>query len=93
MRRHATAVALLLVVGSISGCAEYTTTGVPADSATLEGVAESIAPRSDPLIGTSWTLASTSDPTLDLAGLPITAMFGEGLLSGQAPVNTYRAPY
>lgn len=93
MRRHATALAVLLVVGSISGCAETLTTGAPAEKSELTGVAESIAPQVDQLVGTQWQLTGSSVSSVDLAAFDITAEFESGTLSGQAPVNRYTAPY
>jgi heat shock protein HslJ len=94
MRRHAAALAaLVLAVGSASGCAELNTTGVPADGSEPTGVAESIGPQVDPLVGTAWQLTASSLDSVDLAAFGITAEFAEGTLSGQAPVNRYNAAY
>jgi heat shock protein HslJ len=93
MRRHAAALALVLAIGSASGCAELNTTGVPADGAEPTGVAESIGPQVDPLAGTTWELSASSLDSIDLATFGITAEFAEGTLSGRAPVNSYNASY
>lgn len=94
MRRTAAAsLALLLTVGLVSGCSEYTTTGVPADEPVTEGLGESLAPEVDRLAGTSWKLTSSSAQSVDLATFDITAAFADGLMSGQAPVNRYTASY
>jgi heat shock protein HslJ len=93
MRRHAAALALVLAIGSASGCAELNTTGVPADGSETTGVAESIGPQVDPLAGTAWELTGSRFGSIDLASFGITAEFAEGTLSGRAPVNSYNASY
>lgn len=93
MKRPLTALALVLALGmSLSGCAEYTTTGVPTEeTAAAEPATESLAPDQDPLVGTSWALESST--VEGLAAFPITASFTEGIMTGQGPVNSYTAPY
>lgn len=91
--RPAAALALLLAIGTMTGCAEYTTTGVPREEAEVEGVAESLAPQVDPLVGTSWELSSSSAGSVDLATFGITAEFSSGSMSGRAPVNSYNTTY
>lgn len=51
MKRHTIALALVLAAGSLTACAEYTTTGLPADetAATSEQTGE--APAADPVAG------------------------------------------
>ena len=94
MKRFASALALVLALGGTAGCADYTTTGVPAEEGNeVTEVGESLAPGVDPLVGTSWTLTSAESTVADLATFPITATFEEGVLSGQAPVNSYTASY
>lgn len=93
MRHHRTTAALaaLLMVGSLGACAEYTTTGVPADD---EAAAEEVAMEQEhPLEATSWTLAESSLSSQDLGALGITADFFTDQVSGQAPVNRYFAGY
>ncbi len=87
MRAPARFLALGLVLGLLSACADYTTTGVPQDSATATDVA-------DPLAGTSWSLSdATLGSTEDIASLGITAAFADDAMAGRAPVNTYSASY
>ena len=93
MRRHAAALALVLAIGSASGCAELNTTGAPADGSEPTGVAETIGPQVDTLAGTAWELTASSLDSTDLATFGITAEFTEGTLSGRAPVNSYNASY
>lgn len=95
MRRHATAaLTLLLAVGTLSACAEFTTTGAPSeDTGLTEGIGESLAPEVDALSGTAWKLSGSSADSLDLASFPVTADFSEGKLSGKGPVNTYTTSY
>lgn len=93
MRRHAAALALVVALGSTSGCADLNTTGTRADGSEPTGVAESIGPQVDPLVGTGWELTGSSLDSIDLASFGITAEFAEGTLSGQAPVNRYNASY
>ena len=95
MRRTAAAsLALLLTVALAGGCAEYTTTGVPADETPLaEGVGESLAPEVDQLSGTTWRLASSSAEQVRPEDFTITADFADGHMAGQAPVNRYTASY
>lgn len=95
MRRPAAAsLALLLAVGLLSACADYTTTGVPEDENPAgEGLGASLAPVTDQLSGTSWTLRSSSAAAVDLGTFDITASFADAVMSGQAPVNRYTAGY
>ena len=95
MRRPAAAsLALLLTAGLVSGCADYTTTAVPADeTAVAEGLGESLAPVVDRLSGTTWKLTSSSAESVDLAKFAITADFANAVMAGQAPVNRYTASY
>lgn len=93
MRVHRTTAALaaLLMVGSLGACAEYTTTGVPANE---EPAAEEVAmEQENPLEATSWALAESSLSSQDLGTLGITADFFTDQVSGQAPVNRYFAGY
>jgi heat shock protein HslJ len=92
MKRLASALALVLALGTTAGCAEYTTTGVPQEGAETKS-GESLAPGEDALVGTSWVLESAESSAADLATFPITATFEEGVMSGKAPVNTYNAAY
>lgn len=93
MRRQVAAVALLLAVGSLTACAEYTTTGAPQETADVQDVAASPgAGEQDALAGTSWTLVDSSmDAGLEQFG--ITAEFSDGAIAGQAPVNRYNASF
>jgi heat shock protein HslJ len=94
MRRRSALLALVLTIGSTAGCAELTTTGVPADSGTgATAAGEAMAAQADPLTGTSWTLASSNTDGVDPAVHTITAEFSDGRMAGQAPVNTYSASY
>lgn len=93
MKRLATALALVIALGTTAGCAQYTTTGAPQEGAEETQSKETLAPGEDPLVGTSWTLKSAESTTADLTAFPITASFAEGVMSGQAPVNTYTAAY
>ena len=87
MRAPARFLVIGLVVGLLSACADYTTTGVPQDSSTA-------ADASDPLAGTSWSLSdATLGSTEDIASLGITAAFADDAMAGRAPVNTYSASY
>ena len=93
MRLHRTTAALaaLLMVGSLGACAEYTTTGVPADE---EAAAEEVTmEEGNPLEATSWALTESSLSSQDLGSLGITADFFTEQMSGQAPVNRYFAEY
>lgn len=91
MKRHVAAMALVLAVGSLSACAEYTTTGVPEDSASA--VAEQGADQQDALSGTSWALTDSSLEGGGLDQFEITAEFADGTMSGKGPVNRYSASY
>ena len=75
MKRHVAAMALVLAVGSLSACAEYTTTGVPEDSASA--VAEQGADQQDALSGTSWALTDSSLEGGGLDQFEITAEFAD----------------
>ena len=82
MRRTvATSLALLLMVGLAGGCAEYTTTGEPADDPSVGGVGGSLAPVTDRLAGTAWKLETSSADSVDLEKFDITADFAEGQVS------------
>lgn len=92
MRRHAAVLALVLAVGSLSACAEYTTTGVPQE--TSAGPTESAgAGEQGTLAGTTWTLTDSSMSEASLTQFTITAEFTEDSMAGQAPVNTYSTSY
>jgi heat shock protein HslJ len=94
MRRSAAAaLALLMTVSLVSGCAEYTTTGAPADEAGEEGLGQSLAPSVDQLAGTTWSLKSSSAEAIDLGQFGITADFADAVMSGKAPINQYNASY
>jgi heat shock protein HslJ len=91
MKRPLSAVALALLLATTAGCADYTTTGVPQADGEAAPATESLAPAEDPLAGTSWALESST--AADLASFPINASFTDGLMAGQAPVNTYTTSY
>ena len=94
MRRQIAAVALLLAVGSLSACAEYTTTGVPQETAeAVEAAASPGAGEQDALAGTSWTLINSSMEDSGLDQFGITAEFTEDTIAGQAPVNRYNGSF
>lgn len=63
MKRHAAALALVLAIGSTAGCAELTTTGVPADGESAEagamdaGHGESSGETEDPAMANGEILA------------------------------------
>ncbi len=88
MKRLASTVAVLIAVGTLSACADYTTTGVPQDDK-----GQPIEQTAPALAGTSWQLDTAEGAAVDLRAFPITLAFDESLLSGQAAVNTYRAEY
>lgn len=91
LHRTTTALAALLMVGSLGACAEYTTTGVPSDE---EAAAEEVTmEEGNPLEATSWALTESSLSSQDLGGMGITADFFTDDMSGQAPVNRYFAGY
>ncbi|MCU0300626.1 MAG: META domain-containing protein [Candidatus Nanopelagicales bacterium] len=90
MKRHLTALALVVALGATGGCAEYTTTGLPAEEAGVDS-AEEVAHGGEALEGTSWTLDSAAGDAAALGDFAITASFLEGTMSGQAPVNRYTA--
>jgi heat shock protein HslJ len=91
LHRTTTALAALLMVGSLGACAEYTTTGVPSGE---EAVNEEVKmEEGHPLEATSWALTESSLSSQDLGSLGITADFFKEQMSGQAPVNSYFADY
>jgi len=91
LHRTTTALAALLMVGSLGACAEYTTTGVPSGE---EAVNEEVKmEEGHPLESTSWALTESSLSSQDLGSLGITADFFKEQMSGQAPVNSYFADY
>ena len=93
MRLHRTTAALaaLLMVGSLGACAEYTTTGVPADE---ETAAEAVSmEEGNPLAATAWALTGSSLSSQDLGTMGITADFFAEQMSGQGPVNSYFTDY
>jgi heat shock protein HslJ len=91
LHRTITALAALLMVGSLGACAEYTTTGVPSEQ---EAAVEEAKMEGDhPLEGTAWVLTASSMSSKDLGSMGITADFFKEQMSGQAPVNSYFADY
>jgi heat shock protein HslJ len=91
LHRTTTALAALLMVGSLGACAEYTTTGVPSEE---EAAAEEVTmEEGNPLEATSWALTESSLSSQDLTTLGITADFFAEQMSGQAPVNNYFTDY
>lgn len=91
LHRTTTALAALLMVGSLGACAEYTTTGVPSgEEAANEAVKME---EGHPLEATSWALTESSLSSQDLGSLGITADFFADQMSGQAPVNRYFTDY
>jgi heat shock protein HslJ len=91
LHRTTTALAALLMVGSLGACADYTTTGVPSGE---EAVNEEVmAEQGHPLEATSWALTESSLSSQDLGSLGITASFFKDQMSGQAPVNSYFTDY
>ena len=91
LHRTTTALAALLMVGSLGACAEYTTTGVPSDE---EAAAEEVTmEEGNPLEATSWALTESSLSSQDLTTLGITADFFAEQMSGQGPVNNYFTDY
>ena len=91
LHRTTTALAALLMVGSLGACAEYTTTGVPSDE---EAAAEEVTmEEGNPLEATSWALTESSLSSQDLTTMGITADFFAEQMSGQAPVNSYFTDY
>lgn len=93
MKRPLTALALVLALGmSLSGCAEYTTTGVPSEETAAAEQVQEGAHGEGTLEGTSWVLtAASGEAQAALDGFEVTASFLEGTMSGQAPVNRYSA--
>lgn len=91
LHRTTTALAALLLVGSLGACAEYTTTGVPSE----EEFAAEIQPvlAENPLDATSWALTGASLSAQDLGTMGITADFFAEQMSGQGPVNSYFTDY
>lgn len=88
LRRTTTALAALLMVGSLGACADYTTTGVPAEDEAAEESAEG-----NPLQGTAWVLTEAGPGEDKLGEAGITADFFDEQMSGQAPVNSYFTEY
>lgn len=88
LRRTTTALAALLMVGSLGACADYTTTGVPSEEEATEESAEG-----NPLLGTAWVLTEASPGEDELGEAVITADFFDEQMSGQAPVNSYFTEY
>ena len=88
LRRTTTALAALLMVGSLGACADYTTTGVPAED---EAAAESA--EGNPLPGTAWVLTEAGPSEEELGEAGITADFFDEQMSGTAPVNSYFTEY
>jgi heat shock protein HslJ len=91
LHRTTTALAALLMVGSLGACAEYTTTGVPSEEEAA--VEEATMEQEHPLESTAWTLTESSLSSQDLGSLGITADFFKEQMSGQAPVNSYFTDY
>ena len=91
LHRTITALAALLMVGSLGACAEYTTTGVPSEEEA--GVEEATLAGEHPLESTAWVLTGSSLSSQDLGSMGITADFFKEQMSGQAPVNSYFADY
>jgi len=91
LHRTTTALAALLMVGSLGACAEYTTTGVPSDEEAA--AAEVTMEEGNPLEATSWTLTESSLSSQDLTTMGITADFFAEQMSGQGPVNNYFTDY
>ena len=91
LHRTTTALAALLLVGSLGACAEYTTTGVPSE----EEFAAEIQPvlEENPLDATSWALTGSSLSAQDLGTMGVTADFFAEQMSGQGPVNNYFTDY
>ena len=92
-RKALASLALVLAAGSLSACAEYTTTGVPQNEPTLDAIGASLAPTADALNGSSWTLESSTAEGVDLSKFAINANFANGMLSGRAAVNNYSTSY
>jgi heat shock protein HslJ len=91
LHRTITALAALLMVGSLGACAELTTTGVPSEE---EAAVEEAKMEGDhPLEGTAWVLTESSLSSPDLGSMGVTADFFKEQMSGQAPVNSYFAEY
>ncbi len=88
LRRTTTALAALLMAGSLGACADYTTTGVPSEEEATEESAEG-----NPLQGTAWVLTEASPGEDALGEAVITADFFDEQMSGQAPVNSYFTEY
>ena len=92
LHRTTTALAALLVLGSLGACADYTTTGVPSDEETAEESEHGA--EGNPLQGTSWVLTEAATPgEEELGEAGITADFFDEQMSGQAPVNSYFTEY
>ena len=93
MRRQVATLALLLTVGSLSACAQYTTTGQPQETAEAVAATAPAEVAGPTLAGTSWTLTDSSMKAAGLDQFAITAAFDDKAVSGHAPVNTYNASY
>lgn len=91
LHRMTTALAALLVVGSLGACADYTTTGVPSDEEAAEQSGHGA--QSNPLQGTAWVLTEATAGEEELGEAGITADFFDEQMSGQAPVNSYFTEY
>ena len=93
MRFHRTTAALAaaLLLGSLAGCADYTTTGLP-DGEAAENEAEN-AMEGEALAGTSWILTGSTLTEKEIPDAGITADFFEEQMSGSGPVNSYFADY
>jgi heat shock protein HslJ len=91
LHRTTTALAALVMVGSLGACADYTTTGVPSGE---EAANEAVKiEQGNPLEATSWALTESSLSSQDLGTMGITADFFTDQMSGQAPVNSYFTDY
>jgi len=91
IHRMTAAVAAVLLVGSMGGCAELTTTGVPEGEEAGNEMVK--AEEGNPLVGTTWVLTDSTLTDVDLQDAQITADFFKEQMSGQAPVNSYFAGY
>ncbi len=89
--RTTAALAAALLLGSLAGCADYTTTGLP-DGEAAENEAEN-AMEGEALAGTSWILTGSTLAEEEVQDAGITADFFEEQMSGSAPVNNYFAEY
>lgn len=89
--RTASALAAALLVGSMGGCAQYTTTGLPEGEVAADEVGHS--EEGNPLAGTSWTLQGTTLSEKEIKDADVTADFFGEQMSGNGPVNSYFADY